>query len=238
LDVFVFGKVQDRAMIEIPRTLILDGFMGTSKRWATLAKVLSERVGPTELYKYDTSGRTPIEALGQQLAESVERMGQAVNLVGFSMGGLVIRAARLCSPNLPLHRAAFINSPHGGTHMARLLPLAAVRDMRPDSLLINRLSTQHWEVPSLVIWTPYDQMIIPARGSRFSADSNSEFACSIPFHGWPIVSRGIHRRIADFLSNTNPATDSSARLERHSAPAHNGAGACSGVAAHKGSEAI
>src|SRR5258708_5286823 len=90
-------------------TLLLDGIWGRPRRFAPLQRLLETRCGPTEVFHYDSSGRVPLDVLGGKLADVIRQKNEPVNIVGFSMGGLVIRAAHWLDGSLPIHRVAFVN---------------------------------------------------------------------------------------------------------------------------------
>jgi triacylglycerol lipase len=131
--------------------------------------------------------------------DEIHRCNQPVNLIGFSMGGLVIRAAHLIDPHLPIRRAAFLNSPHEGSILAYALPWQGIKQIRPSDSFIQRLKTAEWDVPTLVSWCPFDTMIVPARSARLKG-ADETICCAVPVHVWPIFSRRIWRRVVSFLS--------------------------------------
>src|ERR671912_1439950 len=102
-------------MPESVTTLILDGIFGRPRRFGRLRDTIERSCGRAIIHPYDCTGRTPFEALARQLADAVRAAGTPVNLVGYSMGGIVIRSAHLLDPALPIRRAAFLNSPHAGS---------------------------------------------------------------------------------------------------------------------------
>src|SRR5882757_6132284 len=105
-------------------TLILDGIFGRPRRFAALRRVLESTCGPTEIFHYNSTGFVPFETLAQRLCDRIRQINQPVNLLGFSMGGIVIRTAYLLDPTLPIRRAVFLNSPHAGSLLAYVMPLA------------------------------------------------------------------------------------------------------------------
>lgn len=180
-------------------TLVLDGIWGRPKRFTPLIEMIRERCGPAELFYYDCSGLVIFERLGLQLAAKVRQIGGPVNLVGFSMGGLVVRAAHLVDPTLPLHRVAFLNSPLKGSWLACLCPFGAMRQMRPYDSFMKRIANTDWDVPTLSTWCPGDTMVIPGRSARCPT-AQQTIRCAVPMHVWPMWSRGIWRQVVDFLS--------------------------------------
>ncbi|MGN6625515.1 MAG: alpha/beta fold hydrolase [Tepidisphaeraceae bacterium] len=179
-------------------TLILDGFLGRPRRWERLRALTEARVGPAKIVRYASTGRLSLEEIGQGLIDEIRQHPAPVNLVGFSMGGLVIRSAHLIDPALPVRRAVFINSPHRGTWMACLVPTPGVRNMRPFDEHIRRLNEVAWTAPTLTVWNRIDGIVLPARSTRFGAGRHLQ--AKIPLHIWPVWSRSIQRRVVDFLA--------------------------------------
>ena len=182
-------------------TLFLDGIWGRPKRFSRMRKIVEECGGPTEIFPYDCSGIGCLEEEGRKLAHAVKLRGEPVNIVGFSMGGLVVRAAALADPNIQYRRAVFINSPHRGSYLSYLLPfpkLRGIQQLRPESDLLRRLNAAAWNIPTLAVWCPLDLMILPGKNARWDK-ANQLIRCDIPVHTWPIHSPSIQRRITAFL---------------------------------------
>jgi pimeloyl-ACP methyl ester carboxylesterase len=181
------------------RTWILDGFLGNSKRLETLRQRVEDEIGPAEIWKYQTAGVTPIDRLARVFRDILAWETAPVNIIAYSMGGLVTRAALAGRPMPNLKRVVFLHVPHHGTEMARLAPLPATRQMRPGSALLKRLALQPWNVETLNVWCPGDLIVVP--GSRARWESASEEAvCQVPAHIWPIYSKQWHAKIVQFLS--------------------------------------
>ena len=180
-------------------TLMLDGIWGRPRRFEGLLSMLRQRCGPAEIFHYDSSGAIDFETLGMQLVDEIRRRDQPVNLIGFSMGGMVIRAAHLLDGKLPIHRAAFLNSPHHGTLLAHVLPIGGIRQMRPSDGFIQQLQNTAWTIPTLATWCPCDTMIIPGRNAKWHR-AQETICCAVPIHTWPIFSRSIWRRVVEFMA--------------------------------------
>jgi triacylglycerol lipase len=164
-----------------------------------LRAALADRVGPAEIFYYDSSGMPRFESLAAKLIDRIRDIGQPVNLVGYSMGGLVVRTACLLAPDLPVRRAVFLNAPHGGSILAWLLPLPGVRQMRPNSELLRTLKMQPWNIPTLVVSNPLDTAVVPPSNTKWNIETGSNAVCSIPMHVWPIFSTGLRERIVQFI---------------------------------------
>lgn len=182
----------------VGQTLLLDGFMGTHWRLGLMARNL-ERLGVrAEIFRYDSSGRTPIGITARGLVRRVAEIDRPVNLVGYSMGGLVVRRAITMRPDLPVRRAAFLNTPHHGTIMANLLPLPATLQMRPGSRFLRRLGEAPWQTPAFLAWCAGDLMVLPNSSAIWG--SARQTVCSwVPAHIWALFSPALHRALAQFL---------------------------------------
>lgn len=155
-------------------TLILvHGFMDSSKRMDFMArqfsnsgwKVLTPSLQPS-------NGTVSIETLAQLLARFIRentREHERIDLIGFSMGGLI---CRYYLQNIDQERRTntfiTISTPHLGTFTAYLFPGIGVRQMRPKSAFLQNLNTGFVHLQNLVFvsfYTPYDLIILPASSS-------------------------------------------------------------------------
>jgi pimeloyl-ACP methyl ester carboxylesterase len=180
-------------------TFIVDGIWGWAPRWDILRRKIADRVGPCVIWHYDNSGRTSLEKVGAALAEAVAQAGSPAALIGFSMGGLVIRDAVRQRPEIDVRRAIFFHTPHRGSVWANFLPLPATREMRPGSPFLRRLDQTPWTIPSLATWTPGDMMVMPGKSAAWSRAS-IVLRCDIPWHVWPVFAPDLHERAIAFLA--------------------------------------
>ena len=118
-------------------------------------------------------GSVTIEQSADELRQLIDaRLGprRSLDLVAFSMGGLVARyyAQRLGGLARIAHFVT-ISTPHHGTRAAYLESLPAVREMRPGSPFLQDLdrdAASLARVSITSIWTPLDFFISPAVSSR------------------------------------------------------------------------
>lgn len=119
------------------------------------------------------NGQQKLETLAQQLKEYIENKfesNQPIDLIGFSMGGLVTRyyLQRLGGIDR-VKRYINISAPNRGTITAYLLPFPGILQMRPQSVFLTDLNRDYHQIVNKVqvttIWTPWDLMIIPAWSS-------------------------------------------------------------------------
>jgi len=180
-------------------TIIIDGIWGSHRRWERLRSRIDKEVGPCRIWQYDNSGRVSLEALGKALSSELRQLDSPVNLIGYSMGGLVIREALRQSPETKVKKVALLNSPNRGSAAALFVPLSACRDMRPGSPFLKQLNAAPWTYPTLVTWCPYDLMVFPGSSGRWDKASVL-LRSDVPMHVWPVFSVEIHRSITAFLS--------------------------------------
>ncbi len=155
---------------------------------------------PARFGRYDNSGRVSIEALAKALSSQLRQLDVPVNLIGYSMGGLVIREALRQSPESKVKKVALLNSPNHGSAAAFFVPLSACREMRPGSAFLRQLNAAPWTYPTLVTWCPYDLMVFPGSSGRWDK-ANVLLRTDVPMHLWPVFSVEIHRSITAFLSS-------------------------------------
>jgi triacylglycerol lipase len=119
------------------------------------------------------NGSVPLEQSADELRRFIdERLGttQSLNIVAFSMGGLVARyyAQRLGGLARIAHFVT-ISSPHHGTGTAYLESVPGVQEMRPGSPFLRDLdrdADRLARIPFTSIWSPLDIVITPAASSR------------------------------------------------------------------------
>jgi triacylglycerol lipase len=119
------------------------------------------------------NGDVGLDKLAQQLAQYIATTfpkEQAIDIVAFSMGGIVSRyyIQRLGGIK-QVQRFITISSPHNGTVVAYASQRPGCVQMRPDNLFLKDLNSDASILKQLnftSIWTPYDLMIVPAKSSQ------------------------------------------------------------------------
>ena len=119
------------------------------------------------------NGDAGLDHLAGQLAAWIEAnfdAGESIDVVGFSMGGLVARyyIQRLGGIER-VRRFITVSSPHKGTWTAFLRHNRGARQMRPGSDFLqdlNRDAATLSRIEFTTIWTPFDLMIVPADSSE------------------------------------------------------------------------
>jgi triacylglycerol lipase len=153
-------------------------------------------------------GSAPLNDLAKQVADYVDRTfesGQIIDLLGFSMGGLVTRyyLQRLGGVER-VKRYITISAPNNGTLTAYSLPLKGITQMRINSSFLQDLNQDYDQYLSQIqvtnLWTPYDLMILPAHSSKMGI--GREISVPVVVHAWMPSDRRVMKMIASALSDS------------------------------------
>jgi triacylglycerol lipase len=157
-----------------------------------------------KVYSFDmvpSNGEAPLEVLAEQLANFIDRTlepTQRLDLLGFSMGGIVSRYYLQRLGGLDrTDRFVTVSSPHNGTTVAELGFLPGAKQMRVGSPFLQDLNRDVDRLGTLQftsIWTPFDAIIVPAASSRVTVAQNQTVL--VPCHKWMVYDRRSLRAIA------------------------------------------
>lgn len=161
-------------------------------------------------------GRGDLREYGERVSmlarDLVANGATAVDLVGYSAGGLVARAAVESDPGV-IARVATIASPHNGTAIAGLgamladetsCPLAC-RQLAPESEFLSTLRQPGDPTRWLSAFTPADEVVRPADSSELDGATNVDVttACDTGAldHGGIVRSSATWAVVSGFLSS-------------------------------------
>lgn len=181
-------------------TYILDGIWGSHSRWESLRGRVEVVIGPCRIWRYDNSGKSSLEREGRALREELHRVDGPINVIGYSMGGLVIRESLREPHALPVRRAVFLHCPHRGSLAAHAFGLPACLEMRPGSEFLERLDRAPWEIPTLATWCALDAVVVPGQSAQWKKAAKV-LRSHVPAHAWPVVSPAIHAEVVRFLED-------------------------------------
>lgn len=151
-------------------------------------------------------GNARLETLAEQVSRYIKLNfdpKQPLDLLGFSMGGLVTRyyLQRLGGIER-VQRYISISAPNHGTLMANLLPSPGIVQMRPNSDFTQDLNRDAVEQLGKLnftwMWTPFDLMIIPAESSRLPVGRELKFP--VKLHPWMLSNPQVLQAVATALS--------------------------------------
>jgi triacylglycerol lipase len=136
------------------------------------------------------NGDELLEILAQQVAELVNRTfapDQSIDLLGFSMGGLVSRYYLQRLGGLDrVQRFISISAPNNGTIAAYFTTRPGCRQMQPDSDFMRDLNRDVDRLKCLnftCLWTPFDMIILPPTSSQLGFGTD----LSLPVVAHPLM---------------------------------------------------
>ena len=151
------------------------------------------------------NGDIGLDRLAHQVAAYIEKNfvpEQAIDLVGYSMGGIVSRYYIQRLGGLErVQRFITLASPHNGTWSALLRPNLGASQMRVNSKFLNDLNRDALQLQQInftSIWTPFDSMIVPAKSSEMSVGKNRQIW--VGGHAWMVSDAKSLLAIAEALS--------------------------------------
>ena len=196
------------AAAEAPRhpVLLIHGFKDDARKMEPLARYLRAQGWYARTMSFRPSwGQKGLDVLAGQVAEYIGenyRPGQKIDLVAFSMGGLVTRYYLQRLGGLDrVQRYVTLSAPHHGTLLAYLLPNEGCRQMRFGSAFLRDLDRDADRLARLdftSFWTPLDTIIVPARSSVMPQARNERMG--IAAHPLMVWQPAMHRAVAGALS--------------------------------------
>lgn len=162
--------------------ILVHGIWDTERVFQRMATSLREKGWPVYCVNLmPNDGTVGLDVLAQQVRDYIGNTfegEQPLNLVGFSMGGLISRyyVQRLGGLER-IQKLITISSPHHGTMTSYVRNLPGYVQMRPgsDFLLDLERDVGVLERVNLTsLWTPWDVMIVPATSSKMPVGKNIE----------------------------------------------------------------
>ena len=185
--------------------LLVHGLMDTSRDMRKISEYLRDLGWQVVDIDLDANtGDTRLEILAQQVADLVNRTfapHQHIDLLGFSMGGLVTRyyVQRLGGIER-VDRFITISTPHHGTIAANFSRRAGCMQMRPHSDFMTDLNRDVDRLQQLTftsLWTPFDLIILPPSSSKLGI--GTELEIPVLTHPWMIADRRTFKAISAAL---------------------------------------
>jgi triacylglycerol lipase len=186
--------------------LLVHGLTDTSHKMRGIANhVRGLGLAVYDLDLTPNNGDAKLEVLARQIADLVDRTftpHQQIDLIGFSMGGLVSRyyIQRLGGIDR-VQRLMTISSPHRGTLAAYFSQRPGCVQMRPDSEFIANLNRDLDCLDRLdftSLWTPFDLMILPPTSSQLGL--GTEIMLPVVAHPLMVFDRRCLEAIATALA--------------------------------------
>lgn len=186
--------------------LLIHGIWDTIEVFNTMFNHLSKK--GWEVHRINltpNTGFARLESLALQVKNYIDQTfshHDKIDLVGFSMGGLVTRyyLQRLQGIN-KVDRYINISAPNHGTIIAHGLPIGGISQMRPNSKFLKDLNKDAEEILSQIkftwMWTPHDLMIIPAKSTCLKVGKGLQFPVKV--HKWMISDKEVLNTLESLL---------------------------------------
>lgn len=186
--------------------ILVHGINDTAAQFRSMKRYFErEKFAVYGLDLVPNDGKAGLADLAGQLALYIGAnfaLEQPVDIVGFSMGGLVARYYIQRLDGLRrVRKFVTLGTPHRGTLTAFLRGNPGARNMRPGSPFLNDLNSDVGMLETVFftsIWTPLDLMIVPANRSRVSAGRS--ICVNTPAHPLLIRDRRVFRLVLGILS--------------------------------------
>jgi triacylglycerol lipase len=156
--------------------VLVHGLWRNASQFDVLRAVLRRRCPGLQVHAVNllpSDGKAGLDVLAYQLAEYVHRLARPVDLVGFSMGGLVGRYYLQRLGGLEnAGRLVTLGTPHHGTYVAGFSRAPAARQMRYGGEWIWGLNADASRLARLrctSVLSPFDLMVIPTTSARLPA---------------------------------------------------------------------
>lgn len=186
--------------------ILVHGFLDTTAVFKPMSEYLNYHGWQVHSFNLiPNHGYEKLEVLAGQVDNYIEKnfaKEQKVDLIGFSMGGLITRyyLQRLGGVER-VQRYLNISAPNRGTLTAYSLPLDGIRQMQPGSQFLEDLNKDCQQIlnkiKTTIIWTPYDLMIFPAHSSRLSV--GKEISIPVLLHAWMVKDSKVLTTIKETL---------------------------------------
>jgi triacylglycerol lipase len=166
----------------VPETVVLlvHGLLSNSGVWwlfgRRLQKALSGQfkclsVDSIDLGAPFASLDSYVDVLDQHIKMLRQNKNVEIILIGHSMGGLVCRAWLSANEGTNIRRLITIGTPHQGSQCANLLSARNLKQMRPESVWLQKLPAEP-TIKTTAIYSVHDNLVIPFT-SGFSNDFDS-----------------------------------------------------------------
>lgn len=186
--------------------ILVPGFYSTASAFDKLSNYLMELGWSVYILELvPNTGELELEYLAKQLADFISKTfpnQQLVNLVGFSMGGIVSRYYVQELGGIDrVQKLITVASPHYGTKAAYLCDRKACLQLRPDSKFLQDLNRHIFMLAQIgftSIYNPLDFIILPPQSSLVPVGEN--VTVPVLHHAWTVTDEKIFQAISTALN--------------------------------------
>jgi len=154
--------------------LLVHGLVDNRSVFTVLRRALRRRgfgrVRTVNYSPFTSDIREAARVLGRYVEALCAQTGyERIHVIAHSLGGVIARYyVQRLGGDARVHTLVTLGSPHGGTGVARLLPLPIIRQLRPGSDVVAELARPAYECRTrfVAVWTNVDQLIYPKANAR------------------------------------------------------------------------
>lgn len=189
------------------KIILVHGIFDTGKIFDSLISKLE--VNGHQCYAPDlkpSDAKLGIADLSEKLKKYIDQqigVDEPIAVIGFSMGTIVSRYYLQQLDGYKRTKAFFsISGPHKGTLTAYFYPGEGVKDLRPNSRLLNDLAKSENKLSHIALYsyrTPFDAMIVPSKSSDWLIARNVK--TNVLLHNFMLKDRIVCEHIARQLVN-------------------------------------
>jgi hypothetical protein len=169
--------------------LFIHGFGGGVYEYRPIQKFLKDKFGDQiAFYEFaykEKFGQKELGFIADKLTKYIDEKlkDKRFCVIAFSQGGIIWRIyeSQNHSLNNCTDKVITICTPHNGSWLAYIFGffLPGVRDLKPDSLLLQKLNNQKTNLKYYSIYNPLDLMVFPGTNAIFDQAVINKRVCDI-----------------------------------------------------------
>lgn len=195
-------------MVDRTPVLLVHGINDTTRVFRLMKNFLQAQGWEVHSFNMTpNNGDGRLDDLARQVEKYIKQNfapEQRLNLVGFSMGGVISRYYLQRLEGMKrVDRFINISAPNYGTQAAYFSQRPGCKQMRPDSEFLADLNQDGEEILGQLkltyIWTPLDLMILPTQSCKMPLGKG--IIIPVPFHGWMVKDSRVLAAVAAALAD-------------------------------------
>jgi triacylglycerol lipase len=188
------------------KLILVHGITDTSKDMEAIANYLRAKAFHVKTIDFvPNDGSVSLRTSAEQLDAFIRGVAddKIIDIVAFSMGGLIALTWMLLmeGASRTLHYVP-ISAPLKGTYAAHLMNSPGIRDMRPNSTLIDTLGKRLDQLKNVhitTIRTQFDGIVFPSETSKLDLQGVDNFVVPVLLHRWMLFDTRVHALIEQGL---------------------------------------
>ena len=150
--------------------LFIHGFAGGKYEYQPIISFLKTHGDPVcyEFFYARKFGQVSISAIGDELHEFIVKhiSEPEIDVIAFSQGGVIARWYIAHYQDKKIRKCITLCSPHSGSLVANIGVLPGIKDLQPNSPLLEQLDTKKAEY--YAVYNPLDLMVFPGWSAKLA----------------------------------------------------------------------